>query len=208
MLALLAQSKHYFDQHVLKRLTTGALKGTLDVENSMLAVERHRTDVDRCVMLNVSAHQNSILGQVSKLNAVSEDTGRLCERLSAELVAPLARMDKSMIKMADELNRKERLTVLLWLSTQPYLLHHQQAQRGLISGTGTWLLTDPVFQRWRSTSTSSVLWLHGIPGSGKSKLMSVAIEESKRCFKNHLDPPAAFFLAPGMQTRWRGRIPM
>jgi hypothetical protein len=137
VLGLLTQSKHYFDQHTVKRLACGALKGTTDVEDFMTTVEKCRADVDRCLMLVISARQISVSGQVSKLNSVSEDAVRLCERLSAELVAPIARMDQSMTNMTDALDRKERLRILLWLSSQSHLLHHKQSKKGLISGTGT-----------------------------------------------------------------------
>jgi adenylylsulfate kinase-like enzyme len=40
----------------------------------------------------------------------------------------------------------------------------------VLPGTGQWLLSDPVFDKWKKESVSSILWLHGIPGSGKSKL--------------------------------------
>lgn len=51
--------------------------------------------------------------------------------------------------------------------------HHKQTKRGILAGTGQWLLFDPIFKRWKDDSASSILWLHGIPGSGKSKLVYV-----------------------------------
>jgi hypothetical protein len=63
---------------------------------------------------------------------------------------------------------------LQWLSTEPYIGHHKQAKKDVLKGTGQWLLSDPVFIRWKDESASSILWLHGIPGSGKTKLLYVA----------------------------------
>jgi hypothetical protein len=48
--------------------------------------------------------------------------------------------------------------------------HHKQVKKDLLEGTGKWLLDDPIFKRWKDDSASSILWLHGIAGSGKSKL--------------------------------------
>jgi len=45
--------------------------------------------------------------------------------------------------------------------------------QGILTGTGQWLLSDPIFKKWKDDSASSILWLHGIPGSGKSKLVYV-----------------------------------
>src|SRR5271169_747742 len=101
VLTLLAESKHYLDQPTLQRLTSSALKGIIDVEDSRDSIEKCLKDFDRCVTRNVSARQIDVSGQVSKLHSLSEDTTRLCERLSAKLVAPVARMDKSMMEIKD-----------------------------------------------------------------------------------------------------------
>ena len=61
--------------------------------------------------------------------------------------------------------------ILRWISQEPYIDHHKQA--GVLQGTGQWLLQDPKFLAWQNESASSILWLHGIPGSGKSKLVYV-----------------------------------
>lgn len=51
-----------------------------------------------------------------------------------------------------------------------YEEYHQQAKSEVLEGTGQWLLHDALFVRWKNDSASSILWLYGIPGSGKSKL--------------------------------------
>lgn len=61
----------------------------------------------------------------------------------------------------------------MWISPEPYLQHHEQSKKEILPGTGQWLLADPVFQRWKKDSASSILWLHGIQGSGKTKLVYV-----------------------------------
>jgi hypothetical protein len=63
-----------------------------------------------------------------------------------------------------------RSKILQWISDEPYKQHHEQTRSEVLEGTGMWLLQDPKFQQWKNDSASSVLWLHGIPGSGKSKL--------------------------------------
>lgn len=80
----------------------------------------------------------------------------------------------------------------------------------MLQGTGQWLLSDPIFKRWKKESVSSILWLHGIPGSGKSKLVwvkdqyegtiktnsynrSIVIEDAQKAFYDGQSPPPAFF---------------
>ena len=65
----------------------------------------------------------------------------------------------------------KRNEILRWMSAEPYIEHHEQTKRDILAGTGQWLLLDPVFIKWKKESASSILWIHGIPGSGKSKLV-------------------------------------
>ncbi|KAJ5000853.1 hypothetical protein K4K48_002085 [Colletotrichum sp. SAR 10_66] len=68
--------------------------------------------------------------------------------------------------------------ILTWISKEPYEQHHTLNKSEVLEGTGYWLLKDEVFQSWKKSETSSILWLHGIPGSGKSKLTSIVVENA------------------------------
>ena len=65
----------------------------------------------------------------------------------------------------------KRTEILRWISREPYIEHHEQTRKDVLSGTGNWLLSDATFEKWKKDSVSSILWLHGILGSGKSKLV-------------------------------------
>ncbi|KAK1855285.1 ankyrin repeat protein [Colletotrichum chrysophilum] len=47
----------------------------------------------------------------------------------------------------------------------------------VFEGTGKWLLDHETFQSWKNSEASSILWLHGIPGSSKSKLARELIQK-------------------------------
>lgn len=108
------------------------------------------------------------------------------KRILDEIDRPVKRMSDDLREVRDGLECKslrvyprllvislvsKRTEILRWLSPEPYIQHHTQAKKDVILGTGEWLLTDPVFKRWKGGSESSILWVHGIPGSGKSKLV-------------------------------------
>jgi hypothetical protein len=65
----------------------------------------------------------------------------------------------------------KRAQILRWLSSEPYIKHHEETKKDALPGTGQWLLSDMVFHTWKNGSESSLLWLHGMIGSGKSKLV-------------------------------------
>jgi len=74
-----------------------------------------------------------------------------------------------------------------WFSDIKYWLHHKITCKDLLENSGNWLLEKNAFKQWKDGPASSVLWLHGIPGSGKTKLVAQII--------NHLQPslPAGSF---------------
>ena len=71
--------------------------------------------------------------------------------------------------------QEERLNTFRWLSTLPYTQHHENMRKGRLENSSTWLLDHTDLQRWVAASYSSILWVHGSSGSGKSKLMGVSV---------------------------------
>ncbi|KAB2099841.1 hypothetical protein AG0111_0g11852 [Alternaria gaisen] len=69
-----------------------------------------------------------------------------------------------------------------WISTIPYESHHDFACRNLLAGSGQWLFDSDEFISWNvgDPLTSTVLWLHGIPGSGKTSLVALAIQRERK----------------------------
>ena len=52
--------------------------------------------------------------------------------------------------------------MLEWLSSVPYMKHHETKIKACLPGSGHWLFEKQVFLEWRKSSVSSILWLHGI----------------------------------------------
>ena len=88
-----------------------------------------------------------------------------------DLQQPINRMERGLQTLHDGFTEDKRNKILQWISPIPYIEHHNQAKRDVLAGTGAWFLKDEKVLRWLSSSSSSIMWLHGIAGSGKSKLM-------------------------------------
>ncbi|KAL4902057.1 hypothetical protein BDW74DRAFT_181216 [Aspergillus multicolor] len=97
------------------------------------------------------------------------------KRILDDIDAPLTRLDERLSEIEDNLDESKR------------------TRSDFLAGTGTWLLTHPLYKQWKDDSASSLLWLHGIPGSGKSKLVSLVIEDFLEQSKNGRSPPTAYF---------------
>ncbi|KAI5792038.1 hypothetical protein FPQ18DRAFT_291967, partial [Pyronema domesticum] len=76
----------------------------------------------------------------------------------------------------DWLEDSERSSILEWISTIPYLRHHELINAGRLEGTGQWLLERQDYRTWISSSVSKLLLLRGIPGAGKTYIASKVID--------------------------------
>ena len=63
-----------------------------------------------------------------------------------------------------------------WLRCTDSSAKHVKVLEDREAGTGSWLPKSPVFSDW-ICDPNSMIWLHGIPGCGKTVLCSTAIEE-------------------------------
>ena len=175
----LSKAKSYFDSHSMKRIVESGLFGKSELENHLSSIREKEEITIRC---------SDVVDAETQI-ADHESMAALLARING----PLNRMNEDLKTMKDHFERSKREDILFWISSQPYPQHHEQTKKGLVRGTGQWLLQDPVFQNWKDGSTSSILWLHGIPGSGKSKLASIVIEDAISLFKESESPSPAFF---------------
>ncbi|CAG8892264.1 unnamed protein product [Penicillium egyptiacum] len=81
----------------------------------------------------------------------------------------------------------EQRMVFEWLSTVDAAECHHTARAKHERGTGDWLLDSEDFGLWL-TGTREVIWLYGIPGSGKTVHCSTVIEHVQRICKNDEKP--------------------
>jgi len=63
----------------------------------------------------------------------------------------------------------EKLDQLVrWLAPLHYNVKHEQSVEKNQEDTGMWLFENDIYKRWESSP--SMLWIHGIPGCGKTIL--------------------------------------
>ncbi|EUC43671.1 hypothetical protein COCMIDRAFT_38402 [Bipolaris oryzae ATCC 44560] len=169
----------YFEQGTAKRMIKSALLFDKRFESTLDEIHRAEEQVKHWISL---AERNDSIEKNDKLAA-----------LLNSMNGPLRRIDRNLEHVQDNLERSERTKILLWLSSEPYMGHHKQVKKDLLPGTGMWLLDDAIFKKWKDDSASSILWLHGIAGSGKSKLVSIVIEDAMKDFQARNSPQPVFF---------------
>jgi Cdc6-like AAA superfamily ATPase len=67
-------------------------------------------------------------------------------------------------------------TIERWLSPPDPSTNHSKAKDQKYQNTGRWFLESHEYTNWKANSNNS-LWLHGIPGCGKTILSSTIIED-------------------------------
>ncbi|BAE64079.1 unnamed protein product [Aspergillus oryzae RIB40] len=112
------------------------------------------------------------IDQVKRLKRVLEDM----ERVKAHQ-NEFRNMNSTFQNIWRFLDDGKREDVLRWTSDIPFEDHHSVARTGRTANTGGWLFKQRVFQDWQISDDSMIFWLHGIPGAGKTKLVSRVIDE-------------------------------
>ncbi|KAF2006078.1 hypothetical protein P154DRAFT_482839, partial [Amniculicola lignicola CBS 123094] len=101
--------------------------------------------------------------------------------LTAEFVQDLKDVKQKTEWIQDFLSESERNGIYTWLETTNPSNIHNRSQRLYEPGTGAWMLRSSEWPLWIEGKTRC-LWVHGIPGAGKSILAShLATEVAKHC---------------------------
>lgn len=95
--------------------------------------------------------------------------------LTGDILRGVAEISESVHTMAVN-QRHEK--VLQWLNLSDPSTNHNSARGKCEPTTGQWLIKSPDFVAWTEGTIGS-LWIHGIPGAGKTILCSTVIEHIK-----------------------------
>lgn len=131
-------------------------------------------------MQQIAAREADILGLARLMDAqVNQDTSgnvTSVRKLLEQLDAPINRLAQQVVVSTKSLEEKKRHDLLRWLSAVPFSRHNDFFSADRIPATGKWLVSHPQYVTWRASSSSSIMLLHGVAGSGKSSLASTVID--------------------------------
>jgi hypothetical protein len=109
------------------------------------------------------------LGEIERMKSL------LSLALTVDQSAQLGVIETGVLNVRHEqkIVRDEQRAHLIqkWLAAPNVAANQMQKQSGRQNDTGIWLLRLPMFEQWL-LGQSPLLWMHGIPGSGKSVLCS------------------------------------
>ncbi|KAK8022524.1 ankyrin repeat-containing protein [Apiospora rasikravindrae] len=93
------------------------------------------------------------------------------------LVERFSRLDDTVTSIWTTVADDDRQHMLRWISQVPYQSDLENITSTRLDGTCEWLIAHPQYGKWRLMGASTVLWLHGIPGAGKTRLTSKVVED-------------------------------
>ncbi|KAE8441164.1 hypothetical protein EG329_005820 [Mollisiaceae sp. DMI_Dod_QoI] len=182
ILQFLSKAKTFFNSNKGTRIISSSFRDKAEFQNPLDEIRKSFDQVETWASL------------VSREDDVAQY--RELKALLTKFDAPMVRISSSLQEIHDSLEKSKRQNILKWVSDTEalaYFKHHKESKREILEGTGQWLLKDDVYKKWKDDSASSLLWLHGIPGSGKSKLTSLVIEDGIKIAANGAGPRPAFF---------------
>ncbi|KAJ4202274.1 hypothetical protein NW767_006233 [Fusarium falciforme] len=170
-----------------------------EIEDALKRVNSKQKEVERTaqianmeIMYGTSARVHDLTAMVSSLSAQLETANASIANLSinatngkattssekadsvkvaiASIMGPTTRTIERLKPFHDHLLVEERQQVFGWLSSLRYASHHLTEAKGRLRNSGEWLFQKSEFLSWMNSSISGTLWVHGMPGCGKSKL--------------------------------------
>ncbi|KAI9641398.1 hypothetical protein NHQ30_010200 [Ciborinia camelliae] len=110
-----------------------------------------------------------------------ENEAKMCHYIEAKESRELELRERMQNKEQERRDRQRRIISQMTILDCNY--KHRRMQRIRHHGTGTWLASVVDYRNWRDLDKSSVMSCYGIPGSGKSVLVSSLIDSSKTEFQ-------------------------
>ncbi len=193
VLKYLAKAKRYFEENTALRIIKSSLSSKRDMEDFPGILTSAQTRVNEYAALVDAEYAKETLETVAILNHTHEARYRRLKALLEDMDAPIRRVNHQLQSIEDKLESRRRADILMWFSPEPYLAHHDQNKRDVLIGTGRWLLDDTTYKRWINDSASSLIWLHGVSGTGKTKLVSIIIEDLSPQYDLDSKPRPAYF---------------
>jgi ankyrin repeat protein len=193
-LTYLANAGRYYQQSTAKGVVTSIAQPISNVEGQFDQVLAHEREVERLVQIRQGEMELKLDSAISTLPVSNEARIQSLQSLRQSFEQPLVRTIGTLAQFEQNLQNGDRTQLLRWLSTVDYRQYHDAVFHGMVPGTGNWLFQHLKYKQWQESSLSKILWIHGIPGCGKSKICSLAIQKHlEQVSKDPNTAPVAYF---------------
>ncbi|KAL8830923.1 MAG: hypothetical protein Q9191_001158 [Dirinaria sp. TL-2023a] len=109
------------------------------------------------------------------LSQVTEELDRT-QDLARQITALTTRIEEGQLEQQAEATENTHAKISQWLSPIDPRNTFEKVEKYRAAGSGAWFIGSKPFQNWFGSKTSSTFWLNGITGSGKTTLMTAAVD--------------------------------
>ncbi len=145
----------------------GVGQSVIGVEQSIIGVEQSIAGVGQ----SITGVEQSIAGVEHSITGVEQSIAGVRQ----VVIQGNACVTESVDRQGDQ---ERRADVLRWFKTSDPEQNHRVSREKHEPNTATWILESDVFQSWAAADggATTSIWLHGIPGAGKTILTSTIID--------------------------------
>lgn len=146
----------------------------------------------RSIWTTFESEFNGGLQKLALHSSVLEAETTLAHRkyVHTALKPVVAHVERSSVTIMDQ---PQRRTIMTWLNAVDAASDLVQHSRRRITGTGLWLVQESKFVQWHTSDKSSILWLHGVPGAGKTVLCTSVVNSLRELYAEPQAAIAFFF---------------
>ncbi|KUJ19467.1 uncharacterized protein LY89DRAFT_491450 [Mollisia scopiformis] len=186
VLTFLAEAKRYYAQDTAKRMAKNILQiSDWDVDKLADNIQSEQACVDEIArLIDAESLRNASQG-IKRLSKGAREHKEELRKALGDL--GIDHINDQLTVLTKDLASTKKRELLDWISKIPYSEHHESVRKGRLKGSGIWLFEQTQYEEWRKSTSSSLLWIHGIPGSGKSNLASLVIDTLR---ENRMNPQA------------------
>lgn len=148
--------------------------------------------------------------QLDALGYAESERNRQLDVLREEFDRQLESIDHKVSEMYDSMKESQQESnvrqILDWLSPtvqdQRRKTSHQSLQNRRLPSSGMWLLQAKEYLQWQDSEKSSIAWVRGTAGTGKTMLLSNIVDYLEGIFleQGRSDRLAYFYVSPEQET--------
>lgn len=169
----------YYDRSTKGRITQSIFGSSPENSSSsrLQSIATKEEEVEKLGQIIQTERTMQLNSAITKLEDRSQQSFQSLEALLQSLTAPVLRLSDPLTLLQDTLQDEEIRKFLLWLSGHNYRQYHESTYKEIVPNTCQWIFSRNEYQEWQRSSVCSILWLHGMPGCGKTKLTSSVIQQ-------------------------------
>ena len=194
ILKYLARAATYYARGTAKRVLGSVVDSTAGTKEQLDTILKRETDLEKVIQLVQGKTTSETVLALQSMGHAHQEQHHAIQRLGELLNQTTVQTQSALKQVQTTTKADERAELSRWLSTVNHREVHNQTHRDVLFNTGGWLFRHENYSKWESSASSSALWIRGMPGCGKTKLVSHIVQKLLDIRSVHPNlPPIAYF---------------